>query len=131
MPRLLTTSELAQALGVSESSIRRRVDDGTIRGARTAGGHRRVAITEAFRFIRATRAPLADPELLAVSEVAAALSDQHTGGSAGERLLACLERGDAARATGLLLALFLGGDRVADIVDGPLRAAMTQLGELW
>lgn len=131
MPRVLTTSELAQALGVSESSIKRWVDDGTIRGARTAGGHRRIAITEAFRFIRATRAPLADPELLAVPEVAAALSDQRTAGGAGERLLTYLERGDAARATGMLLALFLGGERVADIVDGPLQAAMAQLGELW
>lgn len=131
MPRVLTTSELAQALGVSESSIKRWVDDGTIRGARTAGGHRRIAITEAFRFIRATRAPLADPELLAVPEVAAALSDQRTAGSAGERLLTYLERGDAARATGMLLALFLGGERVADIVDGPLHAAVARLGELW
>lgn len=128
---MLTTSELAQALGVSESSIKRWVDDGTIRGARTAGGHRRIAITEAFRFIRATRAPLADPELLAVPEVAAALSDQHTPGTASERLLTYLERGEAARATGVLLGLFLGGERVADIVDGPLQAAMERLGELW
>lgn len=131
MPRLLTTSELAQALGVSESSIKRWVDDGTIRGARTAGGHRRIAITEAFRFIRATRAPLADPDLLAVPEVAAVLSDQHTAGNASERLLTYLERGEAARATGLLLGLFLGGERVADIADGPLQAAMERLGELW
>jgi len=129
--RLLTTSELAQALGVSESSIKRWVDDGTIRGARTAGGHRRIAITEALRFIRATRAPLADPELLGVPEVAAAGSDRHTAGGPDERLLAYLERGEAVRATGLLLALFLGGERIADLADGPLRAAMARLGELW
>jgi len=60
--RLLSPRELADALGVSESSLKRWVDAGKITAARTEGGHRRIALQEAVRFIRETGAPLARPE---------------------------------------------------------------------
>lgn len=48
--RFLTSAEAADRLGVSTSSIKRWVDDGTLVSERTAGGHRRLRseVVEAF-----------------------------------------------------------------------------------
>ena len=69
--RLLSTRELADALGVSESSLKRWVDSGRISALRTEGGHRRIPLAEAMRFIRDTAAPIARPELLDLPEARA------------------------------------------------------------
>lgn len=122
--RLLSTRELANALGVSESSLKRWVDAGRIAASRTEGGHRRIELTEAMRFIRDTSAPLVHPELLDLPEVAVAREK-------GERLVQYLAAGDAVGARGFLIGRYLEGASVADLADGPIREAMHALGELW
>ena len=54
MPSLLSPRQFAAAIGVSESSVRRWADGGQIKMTRTAGGHRKIARSEAIRFIRRT-----------------------------------------------------------------------------
>jgi len=106
--RLLSPRELADALGVSESSLKRWVDAGKIAAARTDGGHRRIALPEAVRFIRETGAPVARPELLDMPEVAAVQARSTTPrGDDGFRHY--LVEGDAAGARGWLLAHYLAG----------------------
>lgn len=131
MTDTLTTRELALALGVSESSIKRWADEGTIVAARTAGGHRRIRLADAVRFVRETRAPLARPELLGLPDLAAAGERSLASGDAAERLFASLHAGATAEACGIVQAQFLAGQPVAAIVDGPLRQAMTRIGEQW
>lgn len=121
---MLSTRDLADALGVSESSLKRWIDSGKITATRTEGGHRRVAVSEAMRFIRASRAPVARPELLDLREVYAARSS-------GRDLTSYLIDGDDAAARGWLLARYLDGQTIAELADGPIRSAMTQLGDLW
>ncbi len=126
--RLLSPRELGTALGVSESSLKRWIDAGKIIATRTDGGHRRISLPEAVRFIRETGAPLAHPEILDMPEVATA----HEKGLRGnDRLLGYLERGDALGARGFLMACYLGGASVAELCDGAIRDAMHALGELW
>ena len=48
----LASGPLVDALGVSESSVKRWVDGGDLVAQRTAGGHRRIARGEALRFAR-------------------------------------------------------------------------------
>ena len=128
--RLLSPRELADALGVSESSLKRWVDAGKIAAARTDGGHRRIALPEAVRFIRETGAPIARPELLDMPEVAAVQA--HTRGPRGDDAFRqYLLEGDAAGARGWLLARYLAGHTIAELCDGPVRAAMHRIGELW
>lgn len=126
--RLLSPRELASALGVSESSLKRWVDAGKISASRTDGGHRRIPLPEAVRFIRETGAALVNPEVLDMPEVAAA-QQQALGGP--ERLLHYLTEGDVVGARGWLLARYLAGASVEDLCDGPVRDAMHALGELW
>src|SRR5215212_8889541 len=70
MPKaLLTPKDLADAVGVSESSMRRWIDSGRLRTTRTAGGHRRVEFVEAVRFIRESGTPLVRAEILGLGEI--------------------------------------------------------------
>ncbi|MDX2088882.1 MAG: excisionase family DNA-binding protein [Kofleriaceae bacterium] len=126
--RLLSPRELAQALGVSESSLKRWVDAGKIAATRTDGGHRKIALTEAIRYVRENGAPVANPELLDMPEVAAANEREAHG---HDQLLRHLEAGDAFAARGFLMSRFLRGASVAELCDGPVREAMHALGELW
>lgn len=122
--RLLSTHELADAIGVSESSLKRWIDAGRIAASRTEGGHRRVPLGEAMRFIRDQRAPIARPELLGLPEIG-------LDRSRGERLTTYLLEGNSAAAHGFLAARYLAGATVAALADGPIREAMHELGELW
>ncbi|MEO6775873.1 MAG: helix-turn-helix domain-containing protein [Kofleriaceae bacterium] len=128
--RLLSPRELADALGVSESSLKRWVDSGKIAAARTDGGHRRIALPEAVRFIRETGAPIARPELLGMPEVAALQASSH-GPRGDDAFRYFLLEGDAAAARGWLLARYLAGQTIAELCDGPVRDAMHRIGELW
>ena len=67
---LLTPKELAEVIGASESSLRRWVDAGSIRMSRTTGGHRRIPVAEAIRFIRESGATVVRPDLLGLEEIA-------------------------------------------------------------
>src|SRR6185295_13435922 len=64
---LLTPRELADAIGASESALRRWVDAGDIHMSRTAGGHRRIPVQEAIRFIRESGATVVRPEILGLA----------------------------------------------------------------
>lgn len=119
---MLSTRDLADALGVSESSLKRWVDAGKIAASRTEGGHRRIALPEAMRFIRDSGTPVARPELLDLPEIT-------RGGD--ERLLTHLVAGDGVAARGWLMARYLEGATIAELSDGPIREAMHALGELW
>lgn len=126
--RLLSPRELGEALGVSQSSLKRWIDAGKIVATRTDGGHRKITLPEAVRFIRETGAPVAHPEILDMPEVAIA----HERGLHGsDRLLGYLERGDAPGARGFILARYLAGAPLAELCDGPIRDAMHALGDLW
>ena len=123
--RLLSTRELSDALGVSESSLKRWVDSGKIAASRTEGGHRRIELAEALRFIRESAAPVVRPELLDLPEIAVARRRNNA------RLVDYLLEGDAAGARGWLAARYLEGETIAALADGPIRDAMHALGELW
>jgi excisionase family DNA binding protein len=124
--RHLSPRDLADALGVSESSLKRWVDAGKIAAFRTEGGHRRILVAEAVRFIRDSGTPVARPELLGLPEIA---TPQRAATST--ELLPFLLEGDITGARAFLLTRYLAGTSIAELADGPIRAAMHALGELW
>lgn len=119
--RQVTPRQLAEAIGVSESSLKRWSDAGKIEVSRTEGGHRRIAIGEAVRFIRASRAHVVRPDLLGLPRSSAT----------GEALTELLVKGESRAVIAHISAQFLDGVPVAALCDGPLRAALTRIGELW
>ncbi len=128
---IISPRELAEAIGVSESSLKRWADEGVIKVSRTAGGHRRIAVGEAIRFIRATRCPLVRPEILGLRDAAGTADDVLSPESASDRLFAHLRDGAARQARALVASSYLSGQSVAQIADGPIQSAMERLGEMW
>ena len=128
---VLSTAQLAEAVGVSESSVKRWIDDGRIAASRTAGGHRRVGVEEAARYIRAAGLAVHRPERLGLAELSAYARRTDMDTATGESLFDHLTQGRTAAAAGLLQARFLAGASVAQLVDGPVAQAMTRVGELW
>jgi len=129
---VISPRELARAIGSSESSVKRWVDSGAIRAARTAGGHRRIRIVDAVQFIREHRHPIVHAELLGLADLEGPVSENgHRLDRSGEHLYAFLEQGRDRAARGLVLSLFLSGMGLASIIDDSLREAMARLGELW
>ena len=126
MQPFLSPRDLAKAVGVSESSVKRWVDHGRIRAHRTAGGHRRIGVDEAVQFIREARMPLARPELLGLGRLASRAEDP-----GGALLLKLLREGASVEARGLLIGWYLEGVAIAALADGPLRTSLEVLGELW
>lgn len=128
---IISPRELAAAIGVSESSLKRWADDGVIQVTKTAGGHRRITIGEAIRFVRAVRAPLLRPDLLGLSDLAPLGDDVVSADGPADRLFRYLREGKAREARALVLSAYLAGQSVAEIADGPIREAMEELGKLW
>lgn len=127
----LSPRDLADAVGVSQSSIKRWVDDGRLRASRTAGGHRRISRTEALRFVRQQRMALVRPEILGLPDMAGVTSSLPPLPEVHRMLFRFLKEGAAAEASSLLLALYLAGHAPAEIMDGPVREAMHAIGEIW
>jgi methanogenic corrinoid protein MtbC1 len=131
MKPLLSPRDLADAIGVSESSVKRWVDGGVVLATKTAGGHRRIPVSEAVRFIRESQAALVKPEAMGLNDLESLLDLDTERGDDGTLLYDYLREGKAESARGLLLSLYLNGRSVAQIVDGTLLPAMELLGEIW
>lgn len=131
MGAFLSPKDLALAIGVSESSLKRWVDSGSLRAVKTEGGHRRIPIQEAVRFVRARKAVVVRPDLLGLEDVSQAALAEAPEDRDGKRLMQALLTDDAATARGLILGGYLSGLGVGALFDGPLRSALAGIGELW
>lgn len=127
----LSPKQLAQALGVSESSVKRWVDEGLIAATRTAGGHRRIPLEQAVGYVRRTNASVRRPDILGFAESGEVMRRNLSDEQLADQLYDALVRGDSAVASGLVHGPYLAGRPLAWIFDGPVREAMTRIGELW
>ncbi len=122
--------QVGEAIGVSESSVKRWIDDGVIAASRTAGGHRRVPLREVVRFIRGSAMPVVRPEVLGLVGLETVRRGRPTGGPESVLRQALLEgREEVVRA--VVVSQYLDGTPPAAICDGPIANAMREIGELW
>lgn len=121
----LSPRDLARAIGVSESSVKRWIDDGQIAVVRTTGGHRRIAPHEAVRFVRQSNLHVADPKILGF------LDARKAAGTPEESLFEALRAGRRDQVLALIQGWFLAGRSAAWILDGPVASAMARIGALW
>lgn len=128
--KYLSPKQLGQAIGVSESSLKRWIDGGLIEVVRTSGGHRRVELAEAIRFVRQRGYTVKDPSVLGLNA-----ADDETGradtGQLSEHLYDLLSNGRDKQFIAAVTRLYLDGHLMSEIIDGPIRGAMNQIGELW
>jgi MerR family transcriptional regulator, light-induced transcriptional regulator len=112
--------QVAQALGVSESSLKRWCDRGFLQTTRTAGGHRKLQAAEVIRFA---------PELLGLPPVPPVTdaSFPRTASLLAEALLA----GEEALVRQILFNLAVGQPGLARIFDDVVARAFVEIGERW
>lgn len=128
--KYLSPKQLGQAIGVSESSLKRWIDDGQLEVMRTTGGHRRVDLAEAVRFVRQRGYTISDPTVLGIkaSDVSDGRADQVQLANHMHRLLT---EGKDKEFVAAVTRLYLDGQSLAELIDGPIREAMRRIGELW
>jgi excisionase family DNA binding protein len=126
---LVTPKQVAQAIGVSESSLKRWCDRGLLTTVRTAGGHRRLALDDVFQFLRQSGQHLVRPELLGLPS--------NTGQSATvidrarDQIRDALMAGDVDQCRRIVFDLYLAKQSACEICDHLLATAFHDLGDCW
>ncbi|MHB8898630.1 MAG: helix-turn-helix domain-containing protein [Thermoguttaceae bacterium] len=129
MHDLFSPKQVAQALGVSESSLKRWCDQGWIETVKTPGGHRRMTAAGVMSFLRRRNEPLVRPELLGLPS--------NTGKTdrmldrAARQFQEALADGDEEVCRTLILDLFLSKHRLAQVLDLVFAPAYWRLGDRW
>jgi len=127
--KLVTPKQVAQAIGVSESSLKRWCDRGLLTTVRTGGGHRRLALADVFEFLRQSGRQLVRPELLGLPS--------NTGHAATvverarEQIRDALIVGDEDQCRRIVFDLYLARQSICEICDHLLATAFHDLGDCW
>ncbi len=124
MKQTLTPKDVAEALGVSESSLKRWADAGRLQVTRTLGGHRRIEAIEALRFARDSSLPVLRPDLLGLPSPDLDLDERTRTLSPDGQLASVLGRGQSHTVRALIMSWYLQGHTIAWILDGPVRLAL-------
>jgi excisionase family DNA binding protein len=127
----LSPRQLARAIGVSESSLKRWADDGRLTVERTAGGHRRIELSEAVAFVRRSGLKPVRPELLRLGEEGAQAPVGTRDEPPLQSLTAALLEDRATDAENGIVELFVRGEALSSICDEVIRPALARIGELW
>lgn len=126
----LKTQRVAQALGVSVSTIKRWVDSGMIQAARTVGKHRLIPFSEALRLAREQGFPEAN--LVMLSGLASRPGEGEAGvGSPVDVLERLLRDGRRTEARTFLHAYFKSGAGAVGLADDLVRPVMARIGHGW
>ncbi|MBI1387969.1 MAG: hypothetical protein GC154_05930 [bacterium] len=128
MNRTFSPQEIAAAIDASESSIKRWIDGGRIEALKTQGGHRRVTLESAIQFVRESGRRIVQPGALGFHDADSLTEDEMELGGA-DLLYELLLAGEERRARGLILSIYLRGESLAALCDGPIRRAMERIGE--
>jgi len=131
MAGTISPRQLAEAIGISESSLKRWSDDGLLAVERTAGGHRRIPLPEAVRFVRDAGLTVARPDLLGLTGAAGSTRQATARSGAADRLYELLADDRAAESIALVTSLYVDGASIGWICDVPIREALARAGELW
>lgn len=129
MKELLSPKQVAQALGVSESSLKRWCDQGLIATVRTGGGHRRVSLADVLRFVREGDHPLVSPEVLGLPPIRE--PSERCLVRSRQLLANALLEGDEPLSRRVIFDLYLAKHALSAICDDVIAAAFREIGERW
>ncbi len=125
----VTTRDAAQALGVSQASLKRWCDRGLLPVVRTPGGHRRLPISGLVQFVRDRGLEIARPHVLGLpAPRRRSAADAETLRRA---MQAALESGAEAETRRLILGSYLAGTAAVEILDDWVAPAFRAIGDRW
>lgn len=128
----VSPKQVAQAIGVSESSLKRWCDRGLLAMVKTGGGHRRIAVSDVVRFVRETKQLLHDPKALGLDlELGEALKGEPTVEKCRDPFIEALKGGDEKRVISLAMECYLAGNSLAELGDQLIAPAFHEIGDAW
>jgi excisionase family DNA binding protein len=120
--KFVSPLQLARALGLGESTVKRWIDQGRVPARKTPGGHRRIPLHAALGYVREAGLTLVDP---------AALGLLLGGEATPEALRDLLAAGRPHAAISLLERVYAGGMSAAELADDWIAPAMESIGHGW
>lgn len=127
---LVSPRQVAQAIGVSESSLKRWCDKGIIPTVYTAGGHRRIPVNGVLAFLRESGMHIENPEILGLPPATTGGGDRKIS-EERERFLNALILGEEEVCVEVILNLYLADCPLHSICDEVLTSAFETIGEKW
>ncbi len=125
--RSFTPKRVADAIGVSESSLKRWCDRGMLDYSKTAGGHRRITTAAVIRFLRESGHAVIQPDLLDLPS----REQFHSLDAVSETFAKLLMEGNEMASRELITRLFMSEVNIASIFDSVFQPAFQKIGELW
>ena len=129
MRELLTPKQVARAIHVSESSVKRWCDKGVIPTRYTAGGHRRIPLSDLMEFLRSSTHELVAPEVLGLPATSG--RTERVVERAREQMTNGLLAGDELRCRQIALDLYLAERSMSVICDEVLAKSFVSIGDRW
>lgn len=128
--QFFSPKEVAKAIGVSESSLKRWVDKGVIRASKTAGGHRRLELSDVMDYVRSTGRGLENPVAVSLPE-GCGTAAHNSMETLQQNFQAALVAGEETTATTGLIDGYLSGASVAELFDLVVAPSFQNIGDLW
>ncbi|MCE9530136.1 MAG: B12-binding domain-containing protein [Planctomycetes bacterium] len=127
-PRYVSTVQVAKAMGVSVSTVKRWVDDGILPAHRTIGGHRKLLMSDVIRLVREGNLPQADLSQLVPVPTQIDLSDPT---AIRNQLFNALQHADAELVRSLIQGGYHHGYPLEVMADQVIGPAMHRIGHDW
>lgn len=124
----VSTPQVAKALGISVSTVKRWVDDGVLPAHKTAGGHRKLLLADVLELTRRGDLPHVDLSHLADTSrrsSSVAPTEVSTG------LYRSLLVGDILQTRTLIQGAFRRGTSIENLADQIIGPAMFRIGQDW
>src|SRR5690348_15697081 len=127
-PRYLSTADVARALGVGVSTVKRWVDEGVLPAHKTAGGHRKLLRAEVLALARQGDLPRGD-----LAALSAAWSGRPGNGleAVESALVEALVQGRGAEVSGIVRRAYGSGAAIETLADRVIAPAMAKVGHDW
>lgn len=124
---VFTPKQVASALGVSESSVKRWVDSGRLVATKTLGGHRKVPLAQLVEFVRQNDQQIAHPEIVGL----VASPQRRSLASLRDELFEALLDGSEPKCRQVVLGAYQRGEAMAEIGDDLVGPVFNRIGEGW
>jgi len=129
MHKSVSPRQVARAIGVSESTLKRWCDRGLIPMTKTAGGHRRIEMQAVLRFLCESGREITEPELLGLPLSTG--KTRWTLARATDRILTGLIQNEEAVVRQVVFDLLLAHHSLSVVFDDVLTQALHNLGNQW
>jgi methanogenic corrinoid protein MtbC1 len=129
MKELFTPKQVAKAIQVSESSVKRWCDKDVIPTQYTGGGHRRIQLSALLDFLKSSNHELVRPEVLGLP--AATGKTVWVLDRAADQMTEALVRGDEEQCRQITLDLYMAERSIATICDLVFANAFQAIGDRW